>query len=404
VDPPFIKHAINPTLKSPIMNPTINPLGDLSVEDFLKHYWQKKPLVVRKAFPDLQCPISADELAGLACEEEVNSRIIMEKHGEHPWQPIFGPMDENTFAELPETHWTLAINDLEKVIPELAWLPDCFRFIPDWRFDDLMSSYAADQGSVGPHFDLYDVFIIQGTGKRRWQISHAEVTEDNQVADTPLRIQKDFNAEQEWILEPGDMIYIPPNVSHHGVSLGESISFSVGYRAVSHADLLNDFIEHISHGLSPKLTYQDADLAPQAHSAEITDDAITRVRHIFAQYLKADHPELRRWFGRYMSDPKSEHREPPDEPMQDMAELLAEMQYDARLYRHPASRFAYSITGQQCLLFIDGEDYTVAQAFAEKLCEQREISAGLLQAADQDQQQLLVELYNQGSLYLHEPL
>jgi len=394
---------INPICEaSKTMHPTTNPLGDLSVEGFLKHYWQKKPLVVRNAFPNFQCPISADELAGLACEEEVNSRIIMEKHGKHPWQPIFGPMDENTFAELPKTHWTLAINDLEKVIPELAWLPDCFRFIPDWRFDDLMSSYAADQGSVGPHFDLYDVFIIQGTGKRRWQISHTEVTEDNQVADTPLRIQKDFNAEQEWILEPGDMIYIPPNVSHHGVSLGESISFSVGYRAVSHADLLNDFIEHISHNLSPKLTYQDADLAPQAHSAEITDHAIIRVRHIFEQYLKADHPELARWFGRYMSDPKSEHREQPDEPMLDMDELLAEMQYGARLYRHPASRFAYSLTEPHCLLFIDGEDYQVTQAFAERLCEQRQISIDLLQAADHDEQRLLLELYNQGSLYLDE--
>ena len=392
---------------APTMNPNINPLGDLSVEDFLKHYWQKKPLVVRKAFPNFQCPISADELAGLACEDEVDSRIIMQKHGEHPWQALFGPMDESTFAELPESHWTLAINDLEKVIPELTWLPDSFRFIPDWRFDDLMASYAADQGSVGPHFDLYDVFIIQATGKRRWQISHAEVTEDNQVANTPLRIQKEFTAEQEWVLEPGDMIYIPPNVSHHGVSLGESISFSVGYRAVSHADLLNDFIEHITHNLPARLTYQDADLEPQTHSAEITDEAITRVRNIFAQYLKADHAELGRWFGRYMSDPKSEHREQPDEAMQEMAELLEEMQYGARLYRHPASRFAYSLPEQpcqeqQCLLFIDGEDYPVTQAFAEQLCEQREVSADFLQAADQDEQQLLLKLYNQGSLYLVE--
>ena len=170
---------------------------------------------------------------------------------------------------------------------------------------------------------------------------------------------------------------------------------------MSHGDLLNDFIEHISHNLSPKLTYEDADLTLQAHSSEITEAAVTRVRNIFAQYLKADHPELRRWFGRYMSDPKSEHREQPDEPMQDIEELLAEMQDGAQLFRHPASRFAYSLAEEQCLLFIDGEDYPVAQAFAEQLCEQREINAYILEAASHDEQQLLVELYNQGSLYLY---
>ncbi len=379
----------------------INPLGDLSPQQFLKEYWQKKPLVIRQAFPDFQCPITAEELAGLSCDDDVNSRIIMEKHGEHPWQPIFGPMDDDTFASLPETHWTLAINDLEKIVPELAWLPDLFRFIPDWRFDDLMSSYAADQGSVGPHFDLYDVFIIQGSGRRRWQISTADVTEDNQVEGTPLRIQKNFEAEEEWILEPGDMIYIPPNVSHHGVSLGESISFSVGYRAVSHADLLNDFIAHITQQLSPKLTYQDADLQTQAHSSEITPQAIARVKNIFSEYLSSEHEEISRWFGRYMSDPKSEYTEAADEPVETFEELVNEMQSGLALYRHPASRFAYSINSHSAQLFIDGNDYTVSENFAVSLCENRQLESSLLTGAQTNEQALLVMLYNTGSLYLY---
>ncbi len=378
----------------------INPLGDLSPEQFLKEYWQKKPLVIRQAFPDFQCPITAEELAGLSCEDDINSRIIMEKHGEHPWQPIFGPMDDETFSSLPESHWTLAINDLEKVIPELAWLPDLFRFIPDWRFDDLMSSYAADQGSVGPHFDLYDVFIIQGSGRRRWQISTAEVTEDNQVEGTPLRIQKSFTAEQEWILEPGDMIYIPPNVSHHGVSLGESISFSVGYRAVSHADLLNDFIEHITQDLPTSLTYHDADLKTQHHSAEITAEAIERVRRIFAEYLTSDHTEIVRWFGRYMSDPKSEYTEAAEQPVESINELVTEIENGLSLFRHPASRFAYTRQHNTTLLFIDGSDHTVAEPFAISLCENRQLDIELLRNANNEEQQLLMELYNAGSLYL----
>jgi len=381
------------------MHSSINPLGNLTPEQFLKEYWQKKPLVIRQAIPHFDCPITAEELAGLACEDNVDSRIIIEKNGDHPWQPIFGPMDDDTFAKMPESHWTLAVNDLEKVVPELAWLSDLFRFIPDWRFDDLLCSYAADQGSVGPHFDLYDVFIIQGSGRRRWQISTAEVTEDNQAEGTPLRIQKTFNAEEEWTLEPGDMIYIPPNVSHHGVSLGESISFSVGYRAVSHADLLNDFISHITQQLSPKLTYQDADLKVQSHSAEITDDAIKRVSNIFKEYLNPNHPELRRWFGRFMSDPKSENNEAPDNSIQSINELLENMQAGATLYRHPASRFAYMHKDKQSILYIDGNDYDVSREFAESLCEHREINRDVIDKASEAEQQLIIDLYNAGSIY-----
>jgi len=384
------------------MHSSINPLGNLTPEQFLKEYWQKKPLVIRQALPNIQCPISAEELAGLACEEDVSSRIIIEKDGEHPWQPIFGPMDDDTFASLPESHWTLAVNDLEKVVPELAWISDLFRFIPDWHFDDLLCSYATDQGSVGPHFDLYDVFIIQGSGRRRWQISTAEVTEDNQAEGTPLRIQKTFNAEQEWILEPGDMIYIPPNVSHHGVSLGESISFSVGYRAVSHADLLNDFISHITQTLSPKLSYQDADLKVQTHPAEITDDAIERVSDIFKEYLNPNHPEIRRWFGRYMSDPKSENNEAPEDSIESIDELLEEIQTGATLYRHPASRFAYNQQKGYSMLFVDGDDYVTSSEFAIQLCENRVIAIKLINTASQDEQKLLLNLYNNGCIYLDE--
>ncbi|RDH86141.1 MAG: hypothetical protein DIZ80_01340 [endosymbiont of Galathealinum brachiosum] len=386
------------------MNDQHNPLGNLSPEDFLNEYWQKKTLVIRQALPNFQCPITAEELAGLSCEEEVNSRIVIEKDGDHPWQPIFGPMDDDTYSSLPESHWTLVLNDLEKVVPELAWLPDLFRFIPDWRLDDLMCSYAADQGSVGPHFDLYDVFIIQGTGKRRWQINTAEVTEDNQVKDTPLRIHKTFEAEQEWILEPGDMIYIPPNVSHHGVSLGESISFSVGYRAVSHADLLNDFIAHITQDLSPKLTYQDADLALQSHSSEITEDAINRIKKIFSEYLKPEHKEIERWFGKYMSDPKSEHTKAPEELIETIDKLINEIENGAILSRHPASRFAFIIKDKESCLFIDGHDYDVPNNFTVNLCENRNIDIELIESASPSEKQLLLDLYNAGSLYLEEPI
>jgi len=381
------------------MTDTLSPLGNISRKTFMEEYWQKKPLLVRQAFADFESPITADELAGLACDEDVNSRIVMEKGGEHPWFPIFGPMSEEIYSSMPETHWSLVVNDLEKYLPELSWIIDRFRFIPEWRLDDLMISYAADQGSVGPHIDLYDVFIMQGQGKRRWQISTQSVAEGNQVKETPLRIQKDFQAEEEWIVEPGDMLYLPPGVSHHGVSLGESLSYSIGFRAISHADLVSEFIAHITQNLSPLLTYQDPDQLIQEHPNEIKQDAMERVAEIFKQYLSPDHPELQRWFGRYVSDGKADVITEPEKTVASIEEMqvLAEA---GVLNRHPASRFAFANNSDGTLLFVDGGDYEVGSEFAKALCKQRQVDlAALIEIADEDELLFIVELYNQGHIY-----
>lgn len=381
------------------MKDIINPLGNISQQTFMEEYWQKKPLLIRQAFPDFESPITADELAGLACEEEVNSRIVMEKDGEHPWFPIFGPMNDEIYSSMPETHWSLIVNDLEKYLPELSWIIDSFRFIPEWRLDDLMISYAADHGSVGPHIDLYDVFILQGQGKRRWQINSQEVTEENQIEETPLRIQKDFQAEEEWIIEPGDMLYLPPGVSHHGVSLGESLSYSIGFRATSHADLVNEFIGHITQNLSPKLTYQDPDQRIQQHPNEIKQDALERVTEIFKEYLQPNHPELQRWFGCFVSDTKASIATEPENEISSIEELK-DLTSTGTLSRHPASRFAFAQNPENTLLFIDGEDYEVNPDFAKSLCKQRQIDLDeLLAIAAKDELQLMVDLYNSGKVY-----
>jgi 50S ribosomal protein L16 3-hydroxylase len=144
-------------------------LGDMPVDIFLRDYWQKKSLLIRGAFPHFTSPIDGDELAGLALEEEVESRLILEK-GKTPWELRHGPFDEKTFTQLPETHWTLLVQAVDQWVPEVNELLEYFRFIPNWRIDDIMISFAPDQGSVGPHFDYYDVFLLQGLGKRRWKL------------------------------------------------------------------------------------------------------------------------------------------------------------------------------------------------------------------------------------------
>lgn len=384
------------------MNESFNPLGNLTPEQFLNDYWQKKALVIRQSFPNFESPISPDELAGLACEEEVNSRIVIEKDGDHPWQPIYGPMDEDVFARMPETHWTLLVSDVEKHVPQLAWIVDAFRFIPEWRLDDLMISYAPEGGSVGPHMDLYDVFILQAKGHRRWQINSQPVAKDNQVKGTPLRIQKDFVAEEEWLLSPGDIIYIPPGVSHYGVATDDCMSFSIGFRATSHNDLVNDFIGYITQNLDTSLVYRDADLALQQHANEITHDAIQRVSTIFKSYLDPQHPQLKRWFGRFMSDTKTDISQDDIETVDSLADLESMIaEYNGTLCRNPASRFAFSRNNNQAMLFVDGEDFDVSTNFAEALCDQRLINIETLKHVMSEQEQdLLLTLYNQGSLYI----
>jgi len=383
------------------MQKNINLLGELSPEDFLKNYWQKKSLVIRQAFPNFESPISAEELAGLSCEEDVNSRIVMEHGRDHPWQAIYGPMNDDVFAGLPKTHWTLLVNDVEKLLPELAWIVDQFRFIPEWYLDDLMISYAPEGGSVGPHMDLYDVFILQAQGHRRWQINTQPVADDNQVADTKLRIQKDFVVEQEWLMEPGDIIYIPPGVSHYGVASDDCLSFSIGFKASSHADLVNDFIGYITRDLSPSLTFHYDNLSLQPNSAEITDTALDNVREIFSHYLKLDNTELKRWFGRFSSDNRSDLQQAPEDEIYTIEQLVQFTQAGEQLIRHPASRFAFTQNQAAAILFIDGEDYDVSLEFASHLCQLRELDLDeLLPICKPDEQTLLIEFYNQGKLFL----
>ena len=375
--------------------PEIKPLGELTAEQFLKEYWQKKPLVIRNAFPDFESPITPDELAGLACEEGVNSRIVIEKAGDHPWQPIYGPLDEDVFTTLPETHWTLLVNDVDKHLPELAWIVDEFRFIPEWRLDDLMISYATEGGSVGPHMDQYDVFILQAKGHRHWGIDTRPVAADNQVEDTPLRIQKTFNAEQEWLLAPGDIIYIPPGVSHHGIAADDCMSYSIGFRAISHSDMVNDFIGLITQQLDTSCVYTDVDLAPQDNPNEITPEAIERIRKIFTEYLDPDHPMLKHWIGRFMSDPKTDSIH-VEEFNEEISHIMDEI---TLLYRHPGSRFAYIREGDQAMLFIDGDEYQVYAQFAETLCHSREVDIQTLKrAASEADLQLLTSLIQHGKL------
>ena len=204
----------------------MNVLGGMPVAKFLRDYWQKKPLLVRGAFPGFRDPISPDELAGLACEDGVESRIVREK-GKTPWEVTWGPHEESRFTKLPERGWTVLVQEVNRWVPEAALLLDCFAFIPNVRVDDVMVSYAVPGGNVGPHLDSYDVFLVQGQGKRRWKF-HTKPTKDVElVPDLDLRVLARFRPDVDEVLEPGDMLYLPPGFAHHGVAVTPCLTYSI---------------------------------------------------------------------------------------------------------------------------------------------------------------------------------
>ena len=293
--------------------PGFGILGGISAEHFLAEYWQKKPLLIKNAIPNFQGLLTPDELAGLACEEEVQSRIVEQTQG--TWYVRHGPFTEADFSSLPEQptpdhRWTLLVQSVNHFIPEASALLQQFSFIPHTRLDDLMVSYAQDGGGVGPHFDSYDVFLLQGQGKRLWRIS--EQTDLTLVENAPLRILKNFDTQQEWLLSTGDMLYLPPHLAHWGIAVNDSgedcMTYSIGFRAPKHKELATEFLAYLQDKLQQDENampgiYQDADLTLQTHAAEISSVMVSKVSNTLHQIQWSD-AMIADFLGRYLSEPK----------------------------------------------------------------------------------------------------
>ncbi len=321
---------------------------------FLNNYWQQQPLVIRQAFPGIQPPCSAEELAGLCCDTEAPARLVIE-HGNPPWQVIQSPLQEHHFLQLPDTHWSLLVNDFEHYYPHLLdEIIAPFRFIPDWRIDDLMVSYAPEGGSVGPHIDEYDVFLIQVSGERHWMLD-PDANPANLVTATDLKILNTFHPQQEWTLRPGDMLYLPPHLAHYGVAKTGTettqgcMTYSVGFRAPNQQELLgawlDDLLEH-NEGIQ---RFSDPQRQPQQQKGEISTGDITALKQLLLQSTGAP-ATIADWLGRYLTQPKSN---PPAQHFPDSH--LIETEESIHCFRHPDSRIAWVQHPQNLQLFVNGE-------------------------------------------------
>lgn len=374
-------------------------LVNFDVETFLRDYWQQKPLLIRNPWVAWANPLEPDELAGLACEPEVESRLVIGAQGS--WAVEHGPLAEARFAKLGQEPSTLLVQAVDHHVPEVAALIAPFRFIPNWRIDDVMVSYATDGGGVGPHFDQYDVFLIQGHGRRRWRVGQLCDADSALLPHEDLRLLAEFEATDEWLLEPGDILYVPPRIAHDGVAVGDDcMTYSIGFRAPSRSELISHFADDLVAEMADDDRYADTGLEAQGNPGEISSDALEQLHMMITEKL-ADRTAFARWFGGYSSTPKYPEMDwAPEEAVSEneVRDLIAR---GTPLIRNPASRFSFIRQNEGVLLFVDGECFECAgetATFAERLCAEDGPSVASGNAT------IIAQLVNQGSLAFDQEL
>jgi 50S ribosomal protein L16 3-hydroxylase len=353
------------------------PLGQLSVEEFLSNYWQKKPVLIRQAFPNFQSPLEPDELAGLTLQDDVLSRLILEKGGDYPWQLKHGPFQDADFEALGDHHWTILVQEVDRHVPAVADLFDQFQFLPGWRKDDVMVSFATHDAGVGAHIDSYDVFLLQGSGRRRWEIGPAlspsgpvdgglrargsaaggpaegrlSTSECNYIEGLDVRILADFEPTEVYELEPGDMLYLPPGVPHNGVALEPCLTYSFGFLAPTRAEMVGEFADWYQQRFGPS-RYADADLLSEQSSGLITHDDLNRVLRLLQQ-VPLERDALAEWFGTFITRPQRgpANTEEFEGSYQDFRDDFQECHV---WRRHEGIRIA-GWAGETLRLFVDGE-------------------------------------------------
>ncbi|SEI96638.1 50S ribosomal protein L16 3-hydroxylase [Paraburkholderia diazotrophica] len=321
----------------------------------MRRYWQKKPLLIRQAISDIVTPLARDELFELADQDDVESRLIT--HFRNRWQLEHGPFAADELPSVKQRAWTLLVQGVDLHNDRARALLDRFRFVPDARLDDLMISYATDGGGVGPHFDSYDVFLLQVHGKRRWRIGAQR--DLSLQPGLPLKVLQHFEPEEDWVLEPGDMLYLPPHIAHDGVAQGECMTCSIGFRAPSTSELAAQFLYYLAERgeahASPNgsALYRDPQQPAVERPAELPPALVNRVGAILAGVDWSD-KDVSSFLGTYLSEPKpSVVFDPPERPLDEARFISRAIKEGVRLDRKTVLLYdnrSYYLNGEESRL------------------------------------------------------
>ena len=351
---------------------------------FLRRYWQKKPLVVRGAIPGFRDPITPDELAGLACEHGVESRLV--RGSGKRFRVEWGPHAERRFAALGRKSWTLLVQEVNRYVPDAALLLDLFSFLPNVRVDDVMVSFAARGGSVGAHLDSYDVFLVQGQGRRRWRFHTTKTKNTRFVPNQPLRILERFSPHVDVVLEKGDMLYIPPGFAHHGIAESPCLTYSIGFRALGIGEARAAF----AGARASAELLRDPPLAPAKNPGAIPPALLRRVREA-VRSLSATNEDIDRWFASYATRLKPGHTMEPAR--------VPRLGKRATVVRSEEGRFAFLPRSRGLYLYVGGEEIEVSAREADVarlVCAKRRFDASELRRAPK----LSEQLFAMGALHI----
>lgn len=375
-------------------------INQLSHSEFLAQYWQKKPLLIKQGFKDFTDPLDANELAGLAMEDEIESRIVTNHHNN--WQIHHGAFTD--FDALSDTHSTLLVQAVDHWHNQAAQLLEPFRFIPNWRIDDLMVSYSTPKGGVGPHLDQYDVFIIQGQGKRHWRVGLPDLTLKQFSAKKGLLQVEPFEAVIDVILEAGDILYIPPACPHEGYAIENAINYSVGFRAPNQVDLLSSLADHlIDHDLG-QTRYQDANLTLRPSRGELTTGEKQAVHSLLTGVLN-EQDTFSQWLGNTLTQAKHEMDIAPLEDEITPDELADFLSHSLNLIKLAGLRCIYQQLESELLFSVNGQSFTLPNthlAAVKMLTDTEQVASSELLNATSCLlfREMLTTLINEGFWYI----
>ena len=376
------------------INEPLQLLGGLTPKTFMQRHWQKKPLVIRQAIPGFQPPLDRADLVDLAAQEEVQSRLVIQANpdAKQYWRFRHGPFTRRALPPFKQPGWTLLVQGVDLLDERAHALMNQFRFVPDARLDDLMVSYATDGGGVGPHFDSYDVFLLQAHGQRRWRIGRQK--DLSLQPGMPLKILANFEPEMEFVLDAGDMLYLPPRYAHDGIAVGECMTYSVGFRSPSRGELAGELLQRLAEDAMDEAgaaLYRDPKQPAVSGCGESPADMVEFARDALAAALR-DPLAVPRALGEYLSEPKAH-------VSFDGGEASGEADGPVRLDRR--TRMMYDIHH----VFVNGESFRAAGRDAQLmrlLADERNLKATDVKRLSADARDLLADWMEAGWLYVDQ--